>query len=124
MASHIERRKFLATLLGGAAAWPVAARAQQGERMRRIGVLAGQAANDSNGQARLAAFLQGLQELGWSVGRDVQIDIRWTGGNADDTRKYAAELVALAPDVILSSGTPAGTALVQTTPAPCRSCSQ
>ena len=115
MASHIERRKFLATLLGGAAAWPVAARAQQGERMRRIGVLAGQAANDSNGQARLAAFLQGLQELGWSVGRDVQIDIRWTGGNADDTRKYAAELVALAPDVILSSGTPAGTALVQTT---------
>jgi putative ABC transport system substrate-binding protein len=69
MASHIERRKFLATLLGGAAAWPVAARAQQGERMRRIGVLAGQAANDSNGQARLAAFLQGLQELGWSVGR-------------------------------------------------------
>ena len=116
MASHIERRKFLATLLGGAAAWPVAARAQQGERMRRIGVLAGQAANDSNGQARLAAFLQGLQELGWSVGRDVQIDIRWTGGNADDTRKYAAELVALAPDVILSSGTPAGTALVQTTP--------
>src|SRR3981189_1923161 len=114
MASHIERRKFLATLLGGAAAWPVAARAQQGERMRRIGVLAGQAANDSNGQARLAAFLQGLQELGWSVGRDVQIEIRWTGGNADDTRKYAAELVALAPDVILSSGTPAGTALVQT----------
>ena len=105
MASHIERRKFLATLLGGAAAWPVAARAQQGERMRRIGVLAGQAANDSNGQARLAAFLQGLQELGWSVGRDVEIDIRWTGDNADDTRKYAAELVALAPDVILSSGT-------------------
>ena len=110
------RRRGFITLLGGAAvAWPLAARAQQPERMRRIGVLAGQAANDSNGQARLAAFLQGLQELGWSVGRDVQIDIRWAGGNADDTRKYAAELVALAPDVILSSGTPAGTALLQTT---------
>ena len=94
----MRRREFIAGL-GGAAAWPMAATAQQGERMRRIGVLAGQAANDSNGQARLAAFLQGLQELGWSVGRDVQIDIRWTGGNADDTRKYAAELVALAPDV-------------------------
>ena len=111
----MRRRRFI-TLLGGAAvAWPLAARAQQPERMRRIGVLAGQAANDSNGQARLAAFLQGLQELGWRVGRDVQIDIHWTGGNADDTRKYAAELVALAPDVILSSGTPAGTALLQTT---------
>ena len=111
----MTRRKFITLLGGAAAAWPLAARAQPPEQMRRIGVLAGQAANDSNGQARLAAFLQGLQELGWSVGRDVQIDIRWTGGNADDTRKYAAELVALAPDVILSSGTPAGTALLQTT---------
>ncbi len=114
MRKRIRRREFI-TLFGGAASWPIVARAQQPERMRRIGVLAGQAANDSNGQARFAAFLQGLQELGWSVGRDVQIDIRWAGGNADDTRKYAAELVALAPDVILSSGTPAGTALLQTT---------
>jgi putative tryptophan/tyrosine transport system substrate-binding protein len=115
MAGHIERRKFLATLLGGAAAWPVAARAQQGERMRRIGVLMGQAANDPEGQARIAAFLQGLQELGWSVGRNVRIDIRWSAGNADDTRKYAAELVALAPDIILASTTPSAGALLQAT---------
>src|SRR5262245_29880804 len=110
----MRRREFI-TLLGGAAAWPLAAHAQQPERMRRIGVLTGQAANDPQGQARIAAFLQGLQELGWSVGRNVRIDIRWSGGNADDTRKYAAELVALEPDVILSSGTPAVAALQQAT---------
>ena len=83
--------------------------------MRRIGVLMGQAANDPEGQARIAAFLQGLQELGWSVGRNVRIDIRWSAGNADDTRKYAAELVAFAPQVILSSGTPSVAALQQAT---------
>jgi putative ABC transport system substrate-binding protein len=83
--------------------------------MRRIGVLTGAAANDPEGQARLAAFLQGLQELGWSVGRNLRIDIRWAAGNADDTRKYAAELIALAPDVILSNGTPAAAALQDAT---------
>jgi putative ABC transport system substrate-binding protein len=98
-----QRRDFI-TLLGGAAAWPLAARAQQRQRMRGIGVLIGSTANDAEGQARIAAFLQGLQELGWTVGRNLRIDIRWTGGIPADTRKYAAELVALAPDVILASG--------------------
>jgi ABC-type uncharacterized transport system substrate-binding protein len=115
MASHIERRKFLATLGGAAAAWPLAARAQQPERVRRIGVLTALAANDPEGQARVAAFLQGLEESGWSVGRNVRIDIRWSAGNADDTRKYAAELVALAPDIILATTTPAAAALLQAT---------
>jgi ABC-type uncharacterized transport system substrate-binding protein len=110
----IGRRDFI-SLLGGAAAWPLAALAQQSERVRRIGVLMGQAANDPEGQARIAAFLQGLQELGWSVGRNVRIDIRWSAGNADDTRKYAAELVALAPDIILASTTPSAGALLQAT---------
>ena len=72
--------------------------------MRRIGVLMSLAADDRQGQARLAAFVQGLQQLGWTDGRNVRIDIRWAAGNADDARKYAAELVALAPDVILASG--------------------
>jgi putative ABC transport system substrate-binding protein len=100
----MNRRAFI-TLLGGAAvAWPLAARAQQPERVRRIGVLmAALSANDSEGQARVAAFLQGLQELGWSVGRNVIVDIRWSTGNDADARKYAAELVALAPDVILAN---------------------
>jgi putative tryptophan/tyrosine transport system substrate-binding protein len=111
----MRRREFI-TLLGGAAAsWPLAARAQQGERMRRIGVLMAQTANDPEGQARLAAFLQGLQELGWSVGRNMRIDIRWSAGNAADAQKYAAELVALAPDLILASTTPSVEALLRTT---------
>src|SRR5215471_9020378 len=104
MASYIARRKFLAALLAGAAAWPLAARAQQREKMRRIGVLMPYAANDPQTQARNAAFLQGLRQLGWTVGTNVQIDYRWSAGNADDTRKYAAELVTLAPDVIFASG--------------------
>jgi putative ABC transport system substrate-binding protein len=101
------RREFI-TLLGGAAAvpaiWPRAARAQQPDRMRRVGVLMTTSANDPDGQARNAAFLQGLQPLGWTVGRNLRIDYRWSGGSADDTRKFAAELVALAPDVILTGG--------------------
>jgi putative tryptophan/tyrosine transport system substrate-binding protein len=110
------RRREIITLIGGAAvAWPLATRAQQSDRIKRVGVLSGQAASDSEGQARLAAFLQGLQELGWSVGRNLRIDVRWSAGNADDTRKYAAELVALAPDVIESTGTPAAAMLVQAT---------
>src|SRR5262245_54508360 len=83
---RMRRRDFI-TLLGGAGAWPLAARAQQGERVRRIGVLMSLAANDAQGQARLAAFLQGLQELGWTDGRNVRIDTRWGAGDADRTHR-------------------------------------
>jgi putative tryptophan/tyrosine transport system substrate-binding protein len=103
MASHIKRRKFLATL-GGAVAWPLAARAQQGERMRRIGVLMPFVAGDPEAQARSTVFAQTLQQLGWTVGRNLQIDYRFAGGEADSIRQYAAELVALAPDVIMAVG--------------------
>jgi putative tryptophan/tyrosine transport system substrate-binding protein len=107
----MKRRKFI-TLLGGAvASWPLAARAQQGERMRRIGVLMNRAADIPEGQDRLAAFHQGLQELGWRIGHNVRIDTRWSADNADQSAKYAAELVALAPDIVLASGTLAVTAL-------------
>ena len=101
----MKRRDFIAAL-GGAAALPLAARAQQTERVRRIGVLMNLAADDAEGQARLAAFLQGLQEAGWAVGRNVRIDLRWGAGDADRFRKQAAELVALAPDVVLASSLP------------------
>jgi len=98
-------RRELITLLGGAvAAWPVAARAQQSERMRRIGVLMNMAADDPESQARLSAFVQGLQEFGWTVGRNVRIDYRWGEGDAERYRRQAAELFALEPDVILSWG--------------------
>jgi putative ABC transport system substrate-binding protein len=98
----MRRRDFI-TLLGGVGAtWPLAARAQGG-RVRRIGVLTNLTADDPAGQARITAFAQGLQELGWSVGRNVRIDYRWTEGDDERARKYAAELVALAPDVILAS---------------------
>jgi ABC-type uncharacterized transport system substrate-binding protein len=97
----MRRREFI-TLLGGvAAAWPLAAHAQQGERMRRIGVLMHTAADEPESQARLAAFMQGLQELGWAVGRNLRIDNRWSVGDATRLRKDAAELVALSPEVIL-----------------------
>jgi len=99
----VKRRAFI-TLLGGAAVWPLTARAQQGERMRHVGVLMPSAADDPVGQIRLGAFLQGLQPLGWAVGSNVRIDIRWTAGDASLSRKYAAELVALAPHVILAAG--------------------
>jgi putative tryptophan/tyrosine transport system substrate-binding protein len=89
------------------ATWPLAARAQQGKRIRRVGMLLPYAANDPQVQTRNAAFLQGLQQLGWTVGNNVQIDYRWSAGNEDDTRRYAAELVALAPDVIFASGSAA-----------------
>ena len=98
----MTRRKFI-TLLGGAATWPLAARAQQGERVRRIGVLQGGSdRDDPRSQRNIAAFLQALQQLGWTDGRNVRIDYRWPAGDADKARKYAAELVALAPDVILT----------------------
>src|SRR5262249_20174619 len=91
------RRKFI-PLLGAAAAWALAAGAQQGERMRRIGVLMNLGSDDAEGQARNAAFLQGLQELGWTVGRNVRIEYRWGAGDAELFRRHASELVALAPD--------------------------
>src|SRR5262249_39693468 len=98
-------------LLGGAVAWPLSVSAQQSSGMRRIGVLLNPAADDPEGQARLAAFLQRLQELGWTDGRNMQIDARWAAGNDDRFRTYAAELVALAPDVILVATTQGVTAL-------------
>jgi putative ABC transport system substrate-binding protein len=103
----VRRREFI-TLSGGAAiAWPLTALAQQGKRMRRVGVLMPYAANDPQAQTRNAAFLQALQQLGWTVGNNVEIDYRWSAGSEDDTRKYAAELVGLAPDVIFVSGSAA-----------------
>ena len=111
----MKRREFITLLCGAATTWPLAAHAQQPERMRRIGVLMGRSANDPEGQAFVAAFLQGLQELGWSDGRNVTIDMRWFTGNSADFRKYAAELVALAPDVILAHTSPAVAALGQIT---------
>src|SRR5665811_1701543 len=119
LGADMQRREFI-TLLGGAAvAWPLVARAQQPERMRRIGVLMSLAADDRQGQARLAAFVQGLRELGWTDGRNVRIDTRWAAGNANDARKYAAELVSLAPDAILvSGGSLAGTLLQATRTVP------
>jgi putative tryptophan/tyrosine transport system substrate-binding protein len=110
----VRRRAFI-TLLGGAAAWPLAARAQQDERMRRIGVLLPAAADDAEYQARVGGFLQALALLGWTIGRNVQIDTRWATANPDDIRRHAAELAALAPDVILVEGTPAVAPLLQTT---------
>ena len=100
----MKRREFI-TLLGGAAAWPLAARAQQPERVRRVGVLVPAAAGDPVFQARVGAFLQGLAVLGWSIGHNVRVDARWAITDAAEIRRHAAELVALAPDVILAHGT-------------------
>jgi len=110
----MKRREFI-TLLGGAAAWPLAARAQQRERMRRIGLLLNLGSDDQEGQTRNAAFLQALQELGWTVGRNIRIDYRWGAGNAELYRKHAADLVALAPDIILTNGTSTIGPVLQTT---------
>src|SRR5438128_5301458 len=111
----MKRRTFI-PLRGGAAAWPLAARAQQGERVRRIGVLMASAADDSENQARMTAFLQGLAQLGWSDGRNVRIDTRWATTNADDLRRHAAELAALAPDVLVAAtGTATAAPLLQAT---------
>ena len=101
----MKRRAFI-TLVGGAAAsaWPLPLSAQQAERMRRIGVLMAVAADDLQGQARLTAFVQGLQQLGWTDGRNLRIDTRWAAGDPDRLRRYAAELVALPPDAIFVSG--------------------
>ena len=111
----MKRRQFI-TLLGGAAVtWPLAAHAQQGERVRRIGVLLPAASDDVEFQARVGAFLQGLQQSGWSIGRNLRIDTRLATANADDIRRHAAELVTLAPDVILAHGASTMRPLLQVT---------
>jgi len=109
----VKRREFI-TLLGGAAAWPLAARAQQGERVRLIGVLSNATVN-AEAQANLAAFQQGLQQLGWTDGRNVRIEARWGGGDAREIRRHAGELAALAPDVILATGNAAMRPLLEAT---------
>jgi putative tryptophan/tyrosine transport system substrate-binding protein len=111
----VKRRELIALLGGAAAAWPFAASAQQRERMRRIGVLMPLAADDAAAQARNAAFLQGLQKLGWTVGQNVQIEYRWSGGNDELTRRYAAELATLAPEAILATGSASMAPLLQAT---------
>jgi ABC-type uncharacterized transport system substrate-binding protein len=110
----MRRREFI-TLLCSAAVWPLAARAEQPERMRRIGVILPAAANDAEFQTWVGAFLQALAQLGWTIGRNMRIDIRWATANHAEIRKQAAELVALAPDVILASGTSTVGPLLQAT---------
>jgi ABC-type uncharacterized transport system substrate-binding protein len=110
-----KRRKFITLLGGAAAAWPLTARAQQSERVRHIGVLLPASADDTEFQARVGAFLQGLQQSGWTIGRNVRIDTRWATSNAADIRRHAAELVAVAPDVILAHAAPTLGPLLQAT---------
>jgi ABC-type uncharacterized transport system substrate-binding protein len=112
---HVRRREFITLLGGAAAAWPLAARAQQSERMRRIGVLLPAAENDAEFQARMGAFQQGLREAGWSIGRNVQLDIRWATPDAVKIHQQTTELVALAPDVILTVSSVTVAALLQAT---------
>src|SRR5262245_10282639 len=115
MTAKMKRREFITLLGGAAAAWPFAARAQQPEKMRRVGVLMTRNAEDPEEQARLTAFLQGLQEWGWRDGHNVRIDVRWSGADPDRRRRYAAELVALSPDVILADTSAVVAALQQAT---------
>jgi len=116
MASCIGRRKFLATLGGAAGTWPLAARAQQGERMRRIGVLMGWPESDPEARSERAAFIQELQKLGWTDGRNLRTDTRWASpADPESMHRFAKELVALQPDLILSQSTPATAALLQET---------
>src|SRR5262249_31213849 len=116
MASYIRRRKFLATLLGGVAACPLAARAEQSGGMRRIGVLMGTAQNDPDQKTSLAALVEGLAALDWRDGRNIHIEYRWAAGNPEQLRTYAAELGALSLEVVLTQGTPATAALRQAIP--------
>ena len=111
----MRRREFIALIGGAAAAWPLAARAQQGERVRLVGFLEGVSADAPGAKARHLAFLEGLQQLGWTPGRNVRIDVRWGGGDEAETRKHAAELIALAPDMILAGGTTASEVMLKTT---------
>src|SRR6201987_3485259 len=115
MSAKMKRRNFIALLGGAAALWPLAARAQQPDRMPRIGVLMNLAADDAEGQLRIAAFLQALQQLGWSDGRNVRIDYRWAAGDTGRFHRYAEELLALGPDVIFAASTPSVQALQQAT---------
>src|SRR5499433_2892437 len=110
----MKRREFITLLGGAAAAWPLAARAQQGERVRRIGLLMA-SADDPGGQSRVTALKQGLQDLGWTEGRNIQIETRFGGADAGRIRAHAAELVALAPDVLVGATTPVIQALRQAT---------
>src|SRR5262249_22934431 len=114
LSRHTRRREFI-SLLSGAAAWPLAARGQQAERVRRIGILMNSTADDAVSRGRLTAFVQGLQELGWTVGRNLQIDYRWGAGDVERYRTFAAELVALTPDVLVTAGAPAVEALQRAT---------
>jgi putative tryptophan/tyrosine transport system substrate-binding protein len=102
--SDMKRREFITLIGGAAAAWPLAVRAQQSERVRRIGVLMSVVADDPEGKARFTAFQQGLEQLGWGDGRNVRIDTRWAAGDADRSRRYAAELIALTPERHPGSG--------------------
>jgi putative ABC transport system substrate-binding protein len=111
----MTRREFITLLGGAAAAWPLAARAQQGERMRRIAILLNAPADNPKYQTWVGAFLQTLALLGWTIGRNVRIDTRWSGANAAETRRHAAELAALAPDVILAHGSSTVGPLLQAT---------
>jgi len=111
----MQRRKFITLLGGTVATWPITVPAQQPEQMRRIGVLLPRAVNDAEYQARMASFLQALQQLGWSDGRNVRVETRWAAGDANLIRKYAAELVALTPDVILAPGSTSLGPLLQPT---------
>jgi putative tryptophan/tyrosine transport system substrate-binding protein len=115
LGAHMRRREFIGLVGGAAAAWPLTARAQQGERVRRIGVLAGIGEDDGAVQSFLAAFLQVLRQLGWTDGHNVRVDTRWGRGDADRVRKYAAELAALAPDVIFAAGGPSVEQLLKVT---------
>jgi putative ABC transport system substrate-binding protein len=111
----MRRREFLGVLGGTAAAWPLAARAQQGERLRRVGVLLPASADDAAFQDRIGAFLQGLQQSGWTIGRNVRIDTRWATTNPAEIRRHAAELAALAPDVVLAFAASTVGAMLQAT---------
>ena len=111
----MRRRDFMRLLGGAATTWPLGARAQQGEPLRRIGVLMSTAADDPEGQARIAAFQQGLQQFNWTIGRNVRIDSRWPAGDSERFHSYAAELVALSPDVILTTGSAAAEPLLRAT---------
>ena len=111
----MRRRDFIMALGGAAAAWPLAAPAQQRDRMRRIGVLMAVAANDPESPGRVSAFAQGLQQLGWTIDGNVRVDYRWSAGDADEIRKHTAELIALAPDVILTAGASGAGPLLQAT---------
>ena len=122
MIELMKRREFIALLGGTAAAWPLAAGAQQADRVRRIGVLMPLAADDREAPARIAAFHQGLQQLGWNVGRNVRIEYRWGAGDPERIRKSITELIDLAPDVILAGGSATLAPLLQAL-ARCRSCS-